>query len=292
MAFKSLNNIKYVETVRYPTGISELDWIYGGKDFKWGLPKGKISLWSGPSGCGKSRSLITLSKQMSMAGHNILYFQNEVNLSDFRSWAGNDELSPTLYASNTTSLAGQISDITNSRATIAIVDSIGLIDEFKTGHETNVQLIYKHYRELCKKTGVHVIFVCQLNGSYKIKGSTSVLYLADISVDLDRYIVNKKIIKNHFTIGVNGRNGGKHRYGQMGDDITTLWKYAPGGAECISVNRNYDESWCSAHGMKVVERHEVVEILGKKVKIPSDHHSVAHVDSISGCIVYEARNIF
>jgi predicted ATP-dependent serine protease len=235
--YQSLNSIKYVEVSRLSTGIPELDWIYGGDGTNVGLPQGKISLWSGPSGCGKSRSLITLSKKMSSAGHNVLYFQNEVNLSDFRSWAGNEPLAPNLYASDTTTLAGQVDEITKSKARVAIIDSIGLIKEFKTGHETNVRNIYAHYRALTKKTGVHVIFVCQLNSNYKIKGSSEILYLADISVDLDRHVVNKKIIKNHFVIGINGRNGGKHRYGEMGDDITTLWRYSPGGAICISNNR-------------------------------------------------------
>jgi len=280
--FKSLNDIKYVEAVRYSTGIPELDWIYSGKGSNWGLPRGKISLWSGPSGCGKSRSLITLSKIMSVAGHNVIYFQNEVNLSDFRSWAGEERLAPNLYASDTTSLAGQINEITMSKARVAIIDSIGLINEFGTGHETRVNNIYRHYRELCKKTGVHVIFVCQLNGNYQIKGSTSVLYLADISVDLDRYIVDKKIIKNHFRIGINGRNGGKHRYGPMGDDITTLWKYSNGGAECISDNRLKDNPWLIGHGLHIPKR-SVIEFSGSA---PVGHMGQGVIDPISGQMVY------
>lgn len=283
--FKSLNDIEYVEVSRYSTGISELDWIYGGKGNNWGMPQGKISLWSGPSGCGKSRSLITLSKKMSFAGYNVIYFQNEVNLSDFRSWAGNERLAPNLYASDATSLKEQINEITMSKAKVAIIDSIGLIDEFKTGHETNVKHIYKHYRALTKKTGVHVIFVCQLNGSYRIKGSTSVLYLADISVDLDRHIVDKKIIKNHFKIGINGRNGGKHRYGPMGDDITTLWKYAPGGGECISNNRLMDKPWCSSHGLRLVSRPMDAGLI-KLPKVPKGHLDKAYKDEVSGTYFY------
>ena len=104
--FKRLNDIKYVEAKRSSTGISDLDWIYSGKGKNWGLPEGKISLWSGPSGCGKSRSLITLSKRMSEAGHNVIYFQNEVNLGDFRSWAGDEELSHNLFASDSWSIDG------------------------------------------------------------------------------------------------------------------------------------------------------------------------------------------
>jgi len=283
--FKSLSNIQYVKAPRLSTCIPELDWIYGGDGKNWGLPKGKISLWSGPSGCGKSRSLITLSKSMSNAGHNVIYFQNEVNLGDFRSWAGDEELSPSFYASDTKSLAGQIDDIKQSRADVAIIDSIGLINEFKTGHETNVNHIYSHYRELTKKTGVHVIFVCQLNGNYQIKGSTSVLYLADISVDLDRYIVNKKIIKNHFVIGINGRNGGKHRYGTMGDDITTLWKYSTGGAECISNNRGKDEPWCNGHGLRLVtESSRSIELV-----VPKGHYAKPIIDDVSGAVLFEAN---
>jgi len=66
-------------------GINELDWIYGGSGRSWGLPQGKISLWSGPSGTGKSRSLITVAKNMSYMGYRVMYFQNEVTLPDFRS---------------------------------------------------------------------------------------------------------------------------------------------------------------------------------------------------------------
>jgi len=286
MAFKSLNDITYVEAVRFSTSIPELDWIYGGSGFNWGLPKGKISLWSGPSGCGKSRSLITLSKKMSSAGYKVIYFQNEVNLGDFRSWAGDEELPSTLYASDVTSLSGQISDIEESGAQLAIIDSIGLIDEFGNGCESKVKNIYSHFRELCKKTGVHIIFVCQLDKGYSIKGSTSVLYLADISVDLDRYVVNKKIVKNHFVIGINGRNGGKHRYGQMGDDITTLWQYAPGGAICISNNRDYNEQWCEERGMILLERPVDVKVLDKKIKVPYGHGN-PHKDPVSGLTFFE-----
>jgi KaiC/GvpD/RAD55 family RecA-like ATPase len=287
--FKALNDIKYAPTVRLSTCMPELDWIYGGEGENWGLPKGKISLWSGPSGCGKSRSLISLSKKMTHFGHNVIYFQNEVNLNDFRSWAGNESLAPTLYASDTTSLVGQINEITMSKADVAIIDSVGLIDEFRTGHETNVKNIYNHYRELCKKTGVHVIFVCQLNGNYQIKGSTSILYLADISVDLDRYIVDKKIVKNHFTIGITGRNGGKHRYGQMGDDITTLWKYSVGGAECLSDNRFYDDYWCEEHAINVLKpelKVPVIKLSETHYKVPRGHDKTPIIDPVSGGVFF------
>jgi KaiC/GvpD/RAD55 family RecA-like ATPase len=285
MAFKSVNDVKYVKTPRLSTNILELDWIYGGDANTWGLPKGMISLWSGPSGCGKSRSLITLSRVMSQAGNKVIYFQNEVNESSFRGWMGVGRLPPTFYVSEETELEKQLKDIEDSRANLAIIDSISMMKEFKTGHETNIRHIYSRYREMCKKTGVHVIFICQLNSAYKIKGSSEILYLADISVDLDRYFVDKKIIKNHFTIGINGRNGGKHRYGQMGDDITTLWKYSKYGAECLSDNRGYDESWCDAHGIQLKMRPSSESVIVSKV--PKGYLGPGVIDNLSGMIFFD-----
>ena len=170
--FKVLQNVPYVEIPRYTTGISELDWIYGGGAANWGLPQGKISLWSGPSGTGKSRSLIRVARNMSAMGHRVIYFQNEVTLSDFRAWTGTDVLPPTFYGSEATSLDEQISDIIRSKATLVIVDSVNQINEFGNGHKAAIKLIYDRYRILTKKTGVHVIFICQLDKKNMIKGGS------------------------------------------------------------------------------------------------------------------------
>ena len=274
--FTALKNVTYTKTPRLSTGISELDWIYGGEDSSWGLPLGKISLWSGPSGTGKSRSLIHMCKKMSSNGLKIMYFQNEVPLSDMRSWTGPGYLSPTFYGSESTKLEDQISDIVQSKANLVIVDSISQIKEFKTGHETAVKHIYSRYRDLCKKTGIHVIFICQLDKSYRIKGSTEILYLADISVDLDFHIVNKLIVKNEFCIGINGRNGGKHRYGEMGEDITTVWEHTPDGARCISKNRLYTDKWCNSHNLDTMTRLKV------EMSPPPGHYGKPIIDPVSG----------
>ena len=220
---------------------------------------------------------------MSRVGNKVIYFQNEVNESNFRGWMGAGKLPPTFYVSEETYLEKQLKDIEDSGANLAIIDSISQMKEFKTGHETNIRHIYGRYREMCKRTGVHVIFICQLNSAYKIKGSSEILYLADISVDLDRHFVNKKIVKNHFTIGINGRNGGKHRYGQMGDDITTLWKYSKYGAECLSNNKEYDESWCDAHGIRQKTRPSS-EIVGKA---PKGYVGGQMIDPVSGMTFYK-----
>lgn len=246
--FKSLNNVPHTNIPRFSTGISDLDWIYGGESKNWGLPKGKISLWSGPSGTGKSRSLITVARSMSSMGYNIIYFQNEVTLSDFRSWVGSSDIPSSFYGSESTSLADQLSDIKKSEANLAIIDSVNQIDEFGNGNKKAIQYIYDSYRAITKATGVHIIFICQLDKRNMIKGGSELLFLADISMDLGFHIIDKKTINGYFTVSV----GNKHRYGKMGDEMTTLWRHRDNGAICVSLNRLYDKKWCIFHGKNLI----------------------------------------
>ena len=277
--FQALREVPYVQIPRFSTGISELDWIYGGEGNNWGLSKGKISLWSGPSGTGKSRSLITVAKNMSSIGHRVMYFQNEVTLSDFRSWVGQENIPPTFYGSETTSLDEQISDILQSRATLAIVDSVNQINEFGNGHKAAIKKIYDRYRTITKQTGIHVIFICQLDKQNMIKGGSELLFLADISISLGFHLVDKKPVKNHFTIGV----GSKHRYGKMGSDMTTIWQHTNNGTMCVSNNRRFDADWCSSHK---------IELITTPVEAPQGHKSKAVYDTLSGTYFFEADSNF
>lgn len=283
--FKTLRDVPYIRIPRVSTEIPDLDWIYGGEDNNWGLPKGKISLWSGPSGTGKSKSLITVAKKMSSIGHRVMYFQNEVTLSDFRSWVGNSGIAPTFYGSEATSLDEQLSDIVQSRATVAIIDSVNQIKEFGGGHKAAIKMIYDRYREVTKSTGVHVIFICQLDKQNLIKGGAELLYLADISISLGFYIVNKKPVQHHFTVGV----GSKHRYGKMGSDIVTVWKHTNDGAECVSDNRRMDADWCSSHRIELIGRPQM-EV--PQLVAPKGHRGKAITDPVSGAIFFEADPSF
>jgi len=248
--FKILDDISYVPTPRISTRVAELDWIYGGEEKNWGLPKGKISLWSGPSGTGKSKSLISVSKLMSGAGHPIMYFQNEVTAKSFRGWIGPDRLPRTFYISEETTLDAQINDIIMSKARLAIVDSVNQIKEFGNGHKKAIQLIYDRYRYATKKTGVHIVFICQLDKQDQIKGGSELKFLSDTVVDLGYHIINKQIIDGYFTVNM----GDKHRYGKTGQDLTSLWQHTDNGAVCISDNRLYNKDWCSSHNLCLKKR--------------------------------------
>ena len=277
--FTKLRDVPYIRTPRISTGVSELDWIYGGDGDNWGPPKGKISLWSGPSGTGKSRSLITVAKTMSSLGRKVLYFQNEVTLSEFRGWAGKGDIPPTLYGSEATSLAEQLDDIVRSGAEVAIVDSVNQIEEFGGGHKAAIKKIYDGYRQVTKKTGVHIIFICQLDKQNMIKGGSELLFLSDISIKLGFHMVDKKPMKHHFTIGI----GHKHRYGKMGEDYSTVWRHIEDGAECISSNRRSDEDWCKAHRLELIGKPNI-----QFKSAPKGHLSQGYVDPISGAVFFEA----
>lgn len=276
MAVQILDNVRYVQIPRISTGVEELDWIYGGKGIHWGFPTGKISLWKGPSGTGKSRSLITIANKMSSVGHRVLYFQNEVTLSDFRAWVGNKKLPPTLYGSEATSLDEQIDDILKCRATLAIIDSVNQIDEFGNGHKAAINLIYKRYRAVTKKTGLHVIFICQLDKQNQIKGGSELKFLSDTVIGLGFHYVNKIALAEHFTIAI----GDKHRYGKTGSNLSTLWKHTDDGAICLSDNRLSDKDWCDGHGLKVLR------------SAPLGYLPKRHWDPVSRTVFFEADPMF
>jgi predicted ATP-dependent serine protease len=281
--FKALRDVPFRKIPRLSTGISELDWIYGGEANNWGLPKGKISLWSGPSGTGKSRSLIKVARNMSSMGHRVMYFQNEVTLNDFRAWVGQGSLPPTFYGSESTALDEQISDIVQSKADLVIVDSVNQINEFGNGHKAAIKHIYDEYRKLTKKTGVHVIFICQLDKQNMIKGGSELLFLADISMDLGYHMVDKQKVDAHFTISV----GSKHRYGKMGDMMTTVWMHSTDGAECISRNRRMDNDWCVANRVGLIQSTQK----GVEVKAPKGHKAEAIYDAISGSYFFLPKKV-
>jgi predicted ATP-dependent serine protease len=283
MAFEILQDIPYQMIPRVSSEIQELDWLYGGSGYNWGFPEGKISLWSGPSGTGKSRSLISVAKSMSFWGHNVLFFQNEVTLTDFRAWTGTGSLPNSLYASDTTSLEEQISDIRSSHATIVIVDSVNQINEFGSGHKSAIKLIYDKYRKVTKETGVHVIFICQLDKKNQIKGGSELKFLADIHMSLGHYIVDNEIMDHHFTVSV----GSKHRYGKMGSTMNSVWQHTKDGASCISNNRLYDKEWCESHKLKLLSRPVLDSSRIVSHKAPSGYYDKP-IYGNDGTFLYEA----
>lgn len=261
--YQKISDVRPSMVWRLSTCEKEIDWLYGAsrwtkgkppiKDYRYGLPVGKISIWSGEGGVGKSRLAIHIAKKIADKHENntVLYFQNEVDIPTFASWV-NDRKKNNFYCSNSTSLSEQIKIIREIKPDLVIVDSINLIDEFGNGADSKVKSIMDAYREVIKKTNdeekhrnkitsshAHIIFLCQLSKDGSSKGSTALTHLPDTTV-----VITKQ--DECFKVAI----GDKHRYGRTSSDLFTLWKHIDTGVECISNNKMKDPQWCKDYSWR------------------------------------------
>jgi DNA repair protein RadA/Sms len=207
-----LSEIEEEEIYRIPTGFDALDRIYGGNDNginyvpEYGLPLGKISVWSGPSGIGKTRIAISITSNVcNTFRFPVLMFQNEVPPSEFKYWVKGKVNNPELYfVSNYSSLESQMEAIRQVKPRLAIVDSINMIDGFS--NPTHIRDIMTKYKEVVGKERCHVIFIGHMNKLGDLKGNNDVEYLADIMATL---IPHKNGI---FILQIDKKN----RYGRIG----------------------------------------------------------------------------
>lgn len=259
--------------LRMPTGFQELDWLYGYSVFSndisfWGLPQGKISLWSGESGIGKSRMAIKLAANFVEAGVKTLYFQNEVDVSTFAGWVKNGSNLSISHLQNficcdSITLPEIITAIYKEKPQIVIVDSVNEIEEFESGSKKQARLIInglkgsRGFRQACLDIKCHIILLAQLNQDGTIKGGTSLPHLVDIALNLTSCDKQRNGL---FVIGV----GIKHRYGRTGPEFRSIWQHIDSGVECISDYSLEDERWCKTHNIPVRNMKEYVASLSGK----------------------------
>lgn len=255
-----ISEVRAKPVLRASTGFQELDWLYGCSTFpngstQWGIPQGKISLWSGESGVGKSRAAIQLASSYAKAGVKVLYFQNEVDVSTFAGWVKqtsglNSSQLNSFVCSDVKTLGKMIEAIYYINPEIVIVDSVNEIDEFETGSKQQARLIiegktgHRGFRDACLEVKCHVILLSQLNQDGSIKGGTSLPHLVDIAFKLQHYQGQNG---NLFTIRV----GIKHRYGRTGNKFYSVWEHSDSGIDCVSDYSLEDDRWCLTHGIAI-----------------------------------------
>lgn len=245
-----ISQIKPVVLRRASTGIEHLDWLWGytkiDGNYWWGIPQGKITLFSGVSGVGKSRVLITLAKSLVQQGRSVLYFQSEVNLEDFAGWVKGASNLNNFYCSDADTLADQVTAINTYNPDIVIVDSINEVEDFGSGSKGNVKEVISIYRDIVRRLSNHIILVGQLNQDGTIKGSTTLPHLVDAVFDI---VPACKKSKKTFIV----KAGIKNRYGRCGTQFYTYWEHTEDGAvPCVvDDNKLEDEIWCEAHGVPV-----------------------------------------
>jgi predicted ATP-dependent serine protease len=244
----SISEIEPVVVGRASTGIDHLDWLWGytkvGNEWGWGIPQGKITLFSGKSGVGKSRVLITLAKSLVQQGMSVLYFQSEVDLADFAGWIKGASSMQNFYCSDASSLAEQAHYIRKYNPDVVIVDSINEVEDFGSGSKGNVKEVINVYRGLVKQLRNHIILVGQLNQDGTIKGSTTLPHLVDVTFD-----IVPACPKSKRTIVV--KAGIKNRYGRCGREFYTYWEHTDNGClPCVEDDQKLkDELWCASHGL-------------------------------------------
>ena len=75
----SLKEVKTDSSVRFKTGLSELDRVLGG-----GLVEGSLVLIGGDPGIGKSTLMMQISKYLSDGGKKVLYVSGEESMSQIK----------------------------------------------------------------------------------------------------------------------------------------------------------------------------------------------------------------
>ncbi len=271
---KRLSDISAQSIGRYQTGFDELNYIYGhttypNKQVIWGMPVGKISLWSGSSGIGKSRLCIDVAKHQARLitdpRFKILYFQTESTLEDFAGWAKDTNNYSNFYCSGENRIDEIIKIIYEIKPHIVFIDSVNEVNEFENGNkqearrliqgiiDSNGNFVRPGLKKVCSDLSCHVVLLGQLNQDGKtIKGGTSLPHLVDIALDLIP-LHNKEYnedIPEHFVVQV----GVKHRFGKK--DSHGIFKHEDFGIIETSCRRELDPLWCSSHGVRWLNAEE------------------------------------
>lgn len=252
---KRLSEIEASPIRRSLTGFQELDYIYGYSKFpdcvQWGMPQGKISLWSGMGGTGKSRLCIDIVKRWSIIypTGKILYFMTESPLSDFASWVKDTSQYPNIFCSGEDKIDKIIEIIYHVNPDLVFIDSVNQIEDFNGSSKSATRLVkgiknldgtYKKpgFKKVINDIGGHLVLLGQLNDNGSIKGGTALPHLVDVALDMiptdngDDFIVK---------VGIKNRHGKKN--------ASTIFTHIDSGVINVCKSRLNDKTWRESHGM-------------------------------------------
>jgi len=229
----TLNEIQETTIERITTGFKYLDIIYGksekGREVKFGLPLGMISLWAGAPGVGKTRISTDISITVSNQGYKVLLFQNEVTMSQYKGWVKKEVKNKDKFLiCSCSTLKDQLTVIEREKPDLVICDSVNMIEGYDNPKE--IRVIMEDYKLLAQRINCHVIFIGHLNKENKVKGNNDLEYLIDISCKL----YNHDNIRGMFVFEI-----GKCRGGISGG--FAVFKHVENGIEYVVGSE--DERW-------------------------------------------------
>lgn len=191
---KSITDIEYSNIERFSCGIPSMDHIYGstfvveltgqnkGKptgEVWTGMPSGFISVWGGTPGVGKSRLSIAVTKSLNRLGHKVLYFNGEVDESQFRTWCGMD-VNPELFLVRSTSalhLETVSNDIRKYQPKVVFIDSLQMIQA--AGKLNSIIASLQMLKNDASIGMPHIVLISQLNKKGELKGSRILEHMVD-----------------------------------------------------------------------------------------------------------------
>ncbi|GHU85491.1 DNA repair protein RadA [Deferribacterales bacterium] len=198
-----MREVQGVETIRYTTGIGELDLALGG-----GLVKGSVILIGGEPGIGKSTIMLQLASVIShQYKRKLLYVSGEESAEQIKMRAVRlDADTENLHLLTTSSFEDVLAALEASYFEFVVIDSIQTVvsSELSSSGGTVGQVRHITYKlvELAKSRGITVFIVGQVTKDGNIAGPKVLEHLVDTVLyfegDYTRGIRLLRTVKNRF----------------------------------------------------------------------------------------------
>ena len=175
-----LRDIPEDETLREPTGISELDRVLGG-----GIVEGGLMLIGGDPGIGKSTLLLQVCANLAAGGKRILYVSGEESARQIKLRARRLEIeTPGLYVLAENALDAVETKIRELQPDMAVVDSIQTMyrPEMASapGSVSQIRESTSLLMRLCKETGTAMFVVGHVTKDGAIAGPRLLEHMVDV----------------------------------------------------------------------------------------------------------------
>jgi DNA repair protein RadA/Sms len=174
-----LADVSAAESVRWSTGISELDFVLGG-----GVVPGSLVLVGGEPGIGKSTLLLQVAARLERAGHPTLYVSGEESAAQVRMRANRmeDGAGDVVFLAET-DLDSILTRTTALNPAVLFIDSIQTVYtpdlESAPGNVTQVRESAARLQRYAKDSGVAVFVVGHVTKEGSVAGPKTLEHIVD-----------------------------------------------------------------------------------------------------------------
>jgi len=250
MNVTSLKDVESSVCSRITSTWDEVDWFYGYKN-NWGLPKGKISLWSSAPGIGKTRVFAEMIKRFDQRGMSSLIFQGEVSPAQFRG----EKLAGyipqgEMWISPEEPIDDQVEIIRQYQPAVAITESVQQIEKYPG--DQGVKEIIRKLRGALEAAGTHLFLTSHLTPKGSKKNRNQLIHEVDVACWMNKF---DPLCPPLFTLSCEYKN----RYGETNKgryDFGVVFCHKDWGVECQSEHRFDDPAWPGILDPKIAAQRE------------------------------------